>query len=66
VLEAAIGREVPEPSFAPWRIGDQRVFCSDTTRAGVDFGWKPTTSPSDGLARMVAWLDSIGPVDLGP
>ena len=61
VLEAALGAEVGQPEFGPWRLGDQRVFCSDTRRAEDELGWRPTTSPADGLALMVDWFDSLPP-----
>lgn len=58
VLEAALGEQLETPRFAPWRLGDQRVFCADTSRAQREFGWCPTTSPVEGLEKMVTWFDS--------
>ena len=59
LLEAAVGEALAEPEFGPWRLGDQRVFCSDNTRAAGDLGWSPTTPPTEGLARMVEWFDTL-------
>ena len=35
LLEAAIGHELPHPTFGPWRLGDQRIFYADTSKALV-------------------------------
>ena len=58
LLEAALGHDVPEPSFADWRLGDQRVFIADTGLAAREFGWRPATPAIDGLRRMVEWFDA--------
>jgi CDP-paratose 2-epimerase len=65
VLEAALGEALPEPEFGPWRLGDQRVYCSDTRRATSELDWAPTTSPADGVTRMVEWFDSLPASALG-
>ncbi|CAN5589995.1 GDP-mannose 4,6-dehydratase [soil metagenome] len=57
MLEAALGHALPDAAFGPWRIGDQRIFCADTARAARDFGWAATTTPTEGLRRMVEWFD---------
>jgi CDP-paratose 2-epimerase len=62
LLEEALGQELETPRFGPWRLGDQRIFCADTGRAHRDFGWRPVTSPADGLQKMVTWFDSRGPI----
>jgi CDP-paratose 2-epimerase len=56
-LRDILGREVPV-TFHDWRPGDQRVYVSDTTRAGATFGWRPEVGRSEGLRRLVAWLQS--------
>lgn len=62
LLEGVIGRKM-RYSFADWRPGDQRVYISDVRKAARDFGWRPATSPRDGVTRMQKWmadhLDSI-------
>ena len=62
MLEQALGTPLDDPSFAEWRLGDQRIFCADTRKATRDFGWAPTTMPAEGLRRMVAWFDARQPV----
>ncbi len=56
LLEEVIGREIPAPTFAPVRPGDQPVFIADTTRFRNDTGWKPATPIPMGLARLVDWI----------
>jgi CDP-paratose 2-epimerase len=51
-----VGVEPPVVQFAPPRQGDQRVFVSDTRRAASDFGWVPSTPPTEGLRRLADWL----------
>jgi len=55
-LEAALGQTLPEPTFGPWRSGDQKVFVADIGKAGRVLGWVPTISTADGLARLVDWF----------
>lgn len=57
MLEAALGVDLAGPTFADWRLGDQRVFIADTAKAARDFGWSPSVTPTDGLRALVAWFD---------
>lgn len=57
MLAAALGGELHPPTFADWRLGDQRVFIADVAKAKRDFGWSPTTSPTEGLRALVEWFD---------
>jgi CDP-paratose 2-epimerase len=54
ILEEVLGKKI-ERRLADWRPGDQRVFVADVREAWADFGWKPTTSEHDGMARMARW-----------
>ena len=58
LLEDALGRELPSPSFSPVRPGDQPVFIADTSKFQDDTGWKPVTSLETGVANLVAWIDA--------
>jgi CDP-paratose 2-epimerase len=58
-LRQITGREVPL-STAGWRPGDQRIYVSDTSKAGRMLGWRPTTPWKAGLERLVQWLDEAG------
>lgn len=63
-LEEALNDDLPEPSFASWRLGDQRIFIADSGKARRELGWEPTISPTIGIRRMVDWLDSVDLPDL--
>jgi len=43
-------------SFAPWRLADQKVYISNTQKAGREFGWEPRVSKEEGLKRLYEWL----------
>lgn len=58
MLQSALGQELTEPEFGPWRLGDQRVFYTDNSKAARELAWSPATSPSEGLRRMVSWFDT--------
>jgi CDP-paratose 2-epimerase len=64
LLEDALNDDLPEPSFARWRLGDQRIFIADCGKARRELGWQPTISPTTGIHRMVDWLDSVDLPDL--
>lgn len=55
LLEEVSGIQIPV-KYAEWRPGDQKIYISDTTRAGQDFGWQPTVSPREGIFLMSAWI----------
>jgi CDP-paratose 2-epimerase len=57
-LEAALGRELPDPAFGPWRVGDQKVFVADTSKARAVLDWQPRIDVEAGLTRLVRWLDA--------
>jgi CDP-paratose 2-epimerase len=44
--------------MADWRPGDQRIYVSDTKKAGRRLGWRPRTHWKDGLAALVEWLEA--------
>ncbi|HXH21485.1 MAG TPA: SDR family NAD(P)-dependent oxidoreductase [Dehalococcoidia bacterium] len=58
LLERALGRRVPEPAFADWRPGDQKVFFCDTSRAERDFGWRPKVGVEEGVHRLAEWVQA--------
>jgi CDP-paratose 2-epimerase len=55
VISELEGRR-PKLAFAPWRLGDQRHYVSDTRRFARAVGWKPTVGMADGVQRLHAWL----------
>lgn len=44
------------PDFGDWRKGDQKIFCSDNSRALKLLNWKPTTSTSIGIEKLWKWI----------
>jgi CDP-paratose 2-epimerase len=46
----------PQLTFAPWRLGDQRHYVSDTRRFTHAVGWRPTVGMAEGVRRLHAWL----------
>jgi UDP-glucose 4-epimerase len=53
---AAVGapRVLPEPDFAPARVGEVRRSCLDVSRARDRLGWWPEVSLEQGLGRLLA------------
>jgi CDP-paratose 2-epimerase len=45
-------------SFADWRQGDQKIYVSDIGKAEKKLGWKPTTDPSEGVRKLLAWINN--------
>lgn len=43
----------------PWRASDQKVFVCDNSKATRGFSWKPKTSYSQGVGKMLDWLQSL-------
>ena len=43
---------------APWRVGDQRYYVSDTRRFSEATGWRATVSPGVGVEKLHDWLKS--------
>jgi CDP-paratose 2-epimerase len=46
----------PQLAFGPWRTGDQRWYVTDPRAFERATGWRPTTSPARGIARLHSWL----------
>jgi CDP-paratose 2-epimerase len=55
-LIAGLTGAEPELRFGPWRTGDQRWYVSDLRAFAAATGWRPTTSPREGVARLHDWL----------
>jgi CDP-paratose 2-epimerase len=58
LLARLIGRPL-EFTHGPARASDQRIFVADTGKIGRQLGWRPAVSAPDGIARMLAWVDTI-------
>lgn len=60
MLERRLGKPVPL-GRAPSRLGDQRVFYCDISRAKKDLGWEPRTDPAAGVERLLDWIGQNRP-----
>lgn len=58
-LESRLRRKIPV-SYAGWRPADQKVYISDIRRARDRLGWSPTTSPEEGIRRLIKWALAEG------
>jgi CDP-paratose 2-epimerase len=56
-LERHLGRPIPT-EYGDWRPGDQRVYVSDIRKAERVLGWTPKVSWSEGVERLLAWIDA--------
>jgi len=55
-LEKMMGKKI----VLKWkkeRVGDQKYYVSETTKAWEEFGWRPQTGVEVGLEKLVQWLD---------
>lgn len=57
MLQNALGRPIPYTQ-SDWRVGDQRIFVANSSKAQKELGWSPTVSPSQGVLRLVEWIQS--------
>jgi CDP-paratose 2-epimerase len=57
LLSASLGAPI-EPSFAPMRPGDQRIYVSDLGKVTRELGWKPRIAPEAGIDELVSWVTS--------
>ncbi|MFN2182882.1 MAG: SDR family NAD(P)-dependent oxidoreductase [Anaerolineae bacterium] len=55
LLQELIGRDVPV-SYDDWRPGDQQIFAADIRKAERELGWRPRTSPEEGVRRLYEWV----------
>lgn len=51
-LKISVGKQ----TFAKWRKGDQKIFCSDNTRALSQLGWSPSVGTREGIERLWSWI----------
>jgi CDP-paratose 2-epimerase len=60
-LLEGIGRiqgAMPETEYAPWRVGDQRYYVSDTRAFHTATGWRARVPVGEGVARLHQWLSA--------
>lgn len=44
-------------SLADWRPSDQKVYVSNLTKVRTALGWEPAISVSDGIDRLIEWVE---------
>ncbi len=55
ILEELAGNKF-NYKFGPWRLGDQKIYISDVSRAKKDLSWSPTISPEQGIKKLYNWI----------
>jgi CDP-paratose 2-epimerase len=43
----------PDISYSDWRVGDQKVYISDTSKAKSKLNWSPLVAPDEGIKKLV-------------
>lgn len=59
LLEEKVGTSLSFRRLPP-RESDQRVFVADIAKAKRVLGWEPAVSKTDGIARMLEWIEHGG------
>jgi CDP-paratose 2-epimerase len=57
LLKSEIG-DLPDITFADWREGDQKVYCSDISRLSDSMSWSPEIDFEVGISQFVDWAKS--------
>jgi len=57
LLEAKLGVSLKYRRL-PWRHDDQRFFVANNAKAKTLLGWEPQVTKSEGVDRMIAWVQS--------
>jgi len=55
-LDKDLGIKPSGVSFGPWRVADQKVYISNTSKARKDFDWEPKVSREEGLRELYQWM----------
>lgn len=58
-FQKIISKQINKPikySFKPKRLGDQKIYISDVSKAKRDFGWSPKTNIDEGVERLIDWV----------
>jgi len=55
ILENKLQKKI-KVNHADWRLGDQRIYVSDITKARNLLRWKPKVSKEEGINKMIEWV----------
>lgn len=53
----ATGKKEVNYKFSDWRMGDQKIFISDNSKAFKLLGWKPEIKFQEGLGDLLTWTN---------
>lgn len=45
-------------NYTNWRLGDQKIYVSDISKAQKLLGWKPKVSKKEGINRLIEWVQN--------
>ncbi len=57
LIKDLTGKEL-QTTQADWRPADQKVYVSDIRKAEAKLGWKPATSPREGVSKLAQWVSA--------
>jgi CDP-paratose 2-epimerase len=55
IIERQLGLRL-EPGWEGWRVGDQKVFVCDATKAKRVLGWEPRVGTEEGVGKLIGWV----------
>ena len=55
ILSSIHGREI-NVEWGDWRPGDQKIFVSDTHKAGKELNWQPQIGAEEGIRLLYDWV----------
>ncbi len=56
ILEELTGKR-SKITFSDWRPFDQKVYVSDISKGWEKLGWRPKTSPREGIGELIDWVE---------
>ena len=54
ILEKKLDKKI-SVNYLDWRPGDQKVWCSDISKAKKDFSWEPKMELEKGIDAQIEW-----------
>ena len=56
-LESKLQKRVNFKKY-DWRPGDQKIYISDISKVSKELNWKPQVKISDGLDKVINWIET--------